>query len=170
MTVAIEVVKDQRGDFQVHVAGCADVAKQVKANPDNDGKPDHYEGETIVEALVALDTESASWFGVDDPYSEQAYEQGCWSHQNMNIAPCLRSQMRHVTYETTDENDPRGGHVPPIAATSPSPAEFKQSAERLANPEEWTYGDPCQCGCGGQPKGKRSRFVPGHDARMQHKA
>jgi hypothetical protein len=23
----------------------------------------------------------------------------------------------------------------------------------------------CQCGCGGQPKGKRSRFLPGHDAK-----
>ena len=32
--------------------------------------------------------------------------------------------------------------------------------------EDWTYGDPCQCGCGGKPKGARSRFLPGHDARM----
>jgi Holliday junction resolvase-like predicted endonuclease len=25
---------------------------------------------------------------------------------------------------------------------------------------------PCQCGCGGIPKGLRSRFLPGHDARV----
>lgn len=24
---------------------------------------------------------------------------------------------------------------------------------------------PCLCGCGGTPKGKKSRFIPGHDAR-----
>lgn len=24
----------------------------------------------------------------------------------------------------------------------------------------------CECGCGGFPKGKRSRFVPGHDAKL----
>jgi hypothetical protein len=24
---------------------------------------------------------------------------------------------------------------------------------------------PCLCGCGGFPKGKKARFVPGHDAR-----
>src|SRR5262245_23356962 len=25
--------------------------------------------------------------------------------------------------------------------------------------------EPCLCGCGGTPKGKKSRFSPGHDAR-----
>ena len=25
--------------------------------------------------------------------------------------------------------------------------------------------DPCMCGCGDTPKGKKSRFVAGHDAR-----
>ena len=24
----------------------------------------------------------------------------------------------------------------------------------------------CGCGCGDSPKGKRSRFIPGHDARL----
>jgi hypothetical protein len=25
--------------------------------------------------------------------------------------------------------------------------------------------EPCLCGCGGFPKGAKSRFIPGHDAR-----
>jgi hypothetical protein len=25
--------------------------------------------------------------------------------------------------------------------------------------------DPCLCGCGGFPMGRKSRFIPGHDAR-----
>ncbi len=25
---------------------------------------------------------------------------------------------------------------------------------------------PCLCGCGGTPKGPKSRFIPGHDARF----
>lgn len=28
----------------------------------------------------------------------------------------------------------------------------------------------CQCGCGGQPKGAKSRFLPGHDARVHVQA
>ena len=27
-------------------------------------------------------------------------------------------------------------------------------------------GGRCQCGCGGMPKGPKSRFLPGHDARV----
>lgn len=37
-------------------------------------------------------------------------------------------------------------------------------AERVAGgnaPRDW---DPCLCGCGEVPKGKKSRFMPGHDA------
>jgi hypothetical protein len=25
--------------------------------------------------------------------------------------------------------------------------------------------EPCVCGCGDKPKGRKSRFIPGHDAR-----
>jgi hypothetical protein len=26
----------------------------------------------------------------------------------------------------------------------------------------------CLCGCGGEPAGERSRFVPGHDGKLRH--
>lgn len=35
------------------------------------------------------------------------------------------------------------------------------------DPEDWTYGDGCQCGCGKYPKGERSRFLPGHAQRLK---
>ena len=28
---------------------------------------------------------------------------------------------------------------------------------------------PCECGCGEYPKGKKSRFMPGHDLRKAYK-
>jgi hypothetical protein len=31
--------------------------------------------------------------------------------------------------------------------------------------EEAQDRPPCLCGCGGFPKGKNARYVPGHDAR-----
>ena len=36
----------------------------------------------------------------------------------------------------------------------------------------WYGGDatdrlPCECGCGGTPRGRASRFLPGHDARVE---
>ncbi len=30
---------------------------------------------------------------------------------------------------------------------------------------EATDRPPCDCGCGGSPKGAKSRYLPGHDAR-----
>lgn len=27
----------------------------------------------------------------------------------------------------------------------------------------------CECGCGGSPKSPKSRFLPGHDAKLAHK-
>jgi hypothetical protein len=43
------------------------------------------------------------------------------------------------------------------AKTTPAPVE--------ANVEQAQDRPPCLCGCGGYPKGKTARFIPGHDAR-----
>jgi hypothetical protein len=39
------------------------------------------------------------------------------------------------------------------------------ASERKTQPDETPGRPPCQCGCGGTPKGKNARFLPGHDAR-----
>ena len=40
----------------------------------------------------------------------------------------------------------------------------KLGPERMPTHAETTR-PPCVCGCGGTPKGKKARFLPGHDAR-----
>ena len=40
-------------------------------------------------------------------------------------------------------------------------AKKKAAPEHPKQPER----APCLCGCGGFPKGPKSRFIPGHDAR-----
>jgi hypothetical protein len=44
------------------------------------------------------------------------------------------------------------------AKTTPVPVEPKVESAQAERP-------PCLCGCGGYPKGKNARFIPGHDAR-----
>lgn len=49
--------------------------------------------------------------------------------------------------------------------TSTEPVAFVDEAERELTAEEVYARTHCECGCGGSPKGKRSRFLPGHDAK-----
>jgi hypothetical protein len=41
----------------------------------------------------------------------------------------------------------------------------KTATLSTAAPEAQPTRPPCVCGCGGTPKGKSARFLPGHDAR-----
>ncbi len=40
-----------------------------------------------------------------------------------------------------------------------------RTKQTTAEPTPEPTRAPCLCGCGESPRGKRSRFVPGHDAR-----
>lgn len=153
MAVAIEVInKNEKGDPEFHLAGCADVQKQAKRI--GDVHVDRYEGETIIDALVALDTDWASNFGVDDPYSEDAYQNGCWTWGNMKQAPCLNALMKAVQVNM----DEFGGHSRPFIAEALVGQAIAIALNEAGYPT-------CGCGCGGAPKGKKSRFLPGHDAK-----
>ena len=46
--------------------------------------------------------------------------------------------------------------LPAAYAPRPAPPTNRPSAGR----------PPCACGCGGYPKGRHSRFLPGHDAKL----
>ena len=96
---------------------------------------DDYEGRTFEEAVLAMDTDLASWFG-EEPYQKDAT---AWSWANCQIAPCARKLQ------------PKGFQHPSLHTGG-------TTAKILG----------CQCGCGGQPKGKKSRFLPGHDMRIKH--
>ena len=41
----------------------------------------------------------------------------------------------------------------------------KTATVPTVEPETEPTRPPCLCGCGGTPKGKKARFLPGHDAR-----
>jgi hypothetical protein len=153
MAVKITVInKNENGDPEFHKAGCADIAKQQKRL--GDVFVETFEGETIIDALVALDTEWASAFGVKDPYSESAYENGCWTWGNMHQAPCMNTLMKAVQVNM----DEFGGHSRPYIADA-------LVGQAVAAGLNEAGIKRCQCGCGGSPKGKKSRFLPGHDAK-----
>lgn len=66
---------------------------------------------------------------------------------------------------------PRGNRY--IRALS-GPSGFIPGSESPASPyltspnePEPLVRRPCECGCGQQPKGRRSRFLPGHDSRVR---
>lgn len=44
-------------------------------------------------------------------------------------------------------------------------ATTKTAPKPKARAAEQPQRDPCLCGCGGFPMGRKSRFIPGHDAR-----
>jgi colicin import membrane protein len=53
------------------------------------------------------------------------------------------------------------------AAEKAKAAEEKAAARAAAKAErEAPRTTPCECGCGGIPAGRKSRFIPGHDAKL----
>lgn len=65
---------------------------------------------------------------------------------------------------TTTTRTRKPKHVASVVEPAPKGAKpkvaKKPAAVKAAGPRA-----ACLCGCGGFPKGRRSRFVPGHDAR-----
>jgi len=61
----------------------------------------------------------------------------------------------------------RDGDLYPAPTQSDSP--FATRDEALDELQQRVDGkQPCQCGCGGYPKGIASRFLPGHDLRKAY--
>lgn len=91
MTYEITLVRNERGDDEMHLAGCADVAKTHKRS--RDGYKQTYKGETLVDAIVEADTDMADWF-CETPYSEGARDNGCWTTKTQKWAPCFASMVK----------------------------------------------------------------------------
>lgn len=57
-----------------------------------------------------------------------------------------------------------------LASLSPKlKAQFERSLAKASTKATTTVSGECECGCGGHPRGKRSRFLPGHDAKLVSK-
>ena len=74
----VTILTNERGDFELHLGGCGDIAKSSRRYPD---RVETFEGADLVAALVAVDTDAASWFG-EEPYTQSARDNGCWSVTN----------------------------------------------------------------------------------------
>lgn len=53
-----------------------------------------------------------------------------------------------------------------VEAHLPDGAPAQPPAAKVEDPSYVPYRRPCACGCGGHPKGKKAKYLPGHDSRM----
>jgi hypothetical protein len=141
--------------MDVHQTGCADIAKVMKqgwtkASRGQAESTDVYEGRTFEEAVLAMDTDLAGWFG-EKPYQTDAT---AWSWANCQVMPCARKL------------EPKGFQHP--ALSDPKVDDWMATPEQLEERDSDLYlARKCGCNCGGSPKGKKSRFLPGHDMRVR---
>lgn len=69
------------------------------------------------------------------------------------------------------KHDPAPARVEVTVAVEPTPITEAPSKRARRTPAEKVEDGkaanrtPCECGCGGTPKGRKSRFLPGHDAK-----
>lgn len=83
---AVTLLSTARGDFQVHLGGCSDIAKASRGSRD---AVRTFAGDDLVAAIIALDTDAASWFG-ETPYTPESRDAGCWATRNgFDPAPCF---------------------------------------------------------------------------------
>jgi hypothetical protein len=113
---ALTLTETQRGDFQMHVAGCADLKKGARWSARSGREPVTYTGTDLLDAIRTADTDMADWFGMA-PYLPEAerYERA-WSTAVVEWAPCLAKAIKaaHITFDKeTDE--------PTITTTTPAP-------------------------------------------------
>jgi hypothetical protein len=153
---AIVTIRNHKGDLEVHIAGCADVAKTLKQT--RDAAPETFEGLNLLAAIRAADVDWADAFG-NEVYSDDQDNGESWTVSIMGWAPCFSSAVKAARIVFGDKGEP--GYAD-AAVSGDLIAQPKHSAKTLAT----IAGGFCECGCGGSPKGKRSRFLPGHDARM----
>jgi hypothetical protein len=95
-TTAVTLVREHRGDFKVHMAGCRDIAKSHDRTQGPGGEPPTFDGATLLDAIVAMDTDAASWF-CREPYDGLDDESGesCWStHHGFEWAPCFADRVK----------------------------------------------------------------------------
>lgn len=140
--------------MEAHLGDCADIAKAVKAGR-GEQYAESFEGLNLLGAIEQVDAEWADQFG-ETPYQEGATH---WGIFNMDVKPCLLNAMRTAGIAIAFAGEPRSeGWGRPF---------YGEQTLKNPTPAAPATGT-CQCGCGGSPKGRKSRFLPGHDMRVGH--
>lgn len=148
--------------MEAHTADCGDVERALSRGiTTRRGQAEYrndYEALTLLDAIIECDTDWADNFGADAPYTQSAVDVGAWGlGKDMDIKPCLAKALKDAGIAFDDDGRPFYG----------TRADAPASAQPKAAPVDG-YGT-CNCGCGGSPKGKKSRFL-GHDMRVGHGA
>ena len=96
--VAITLAKTHRGDFVMHRAGCADLAKHL-VSPEAT-----YTGETLLAAIIAADTDMADWFCTEPYESPETRPEHCWATAVVGWAPCFADMVKAegITFDRSD--------------------------------------------------------------------
>ena len=106
--------------MEIHKHGCADVARTMRTHrTKSNEQAEHvetYSADTLIDLIRELDTEMAGYFG-QEPYTEDAATEGCWTVATSHVAPCFPSMKGLVydgsaapverSYLTSRGNDPR---------------------------------------------------------------
>lgn len=96
MTVSITRIVDIRGDFQMHLGGCRDI-KRSHSYDAMGNTPQTYTGATLLDAIVAADTDMADWFG------QKAYDpapgESPWHVAGVDWAPCFTEAVKAAGIE-----------------------------------------------------------------------
>lgn len=167
--------------MEVHRTGCQDIARVVKASHSKatrtvgEMSTTVYTGSDIVAAIKAADQDMA------DSFCEEAYQDDMthWTVRTCSTAPCMSAMLKGVAFD--DRGRPSWKTDPGLGEAYRWQCEaiHCKVGDRDLGTEDPGFGhryhrecDPylhrqCQCGCGYFPKGKNSRFLPGHDARRQ---
>lgn len=130
--------------MEAHIAGCGDIEKAVKRGR-GEQIAETYNGLTLLDAIVETDTDWADSFGEEAYQADRTH----WGIFNMDVKPCLLREIAKARIVFGENGQPEYATTEAeIAAVAPA-------------------SGTCQCGCGGSPKGAKSRFLPGHDARVK---
>jgi len=149
-------------DMVAHIGGCADIKRRSRNRSVNVGAEAHAntygtDSTSLLDALLLADVDLAGWF------CEVAYQDNMthWTVATCEIEPCLAKAIKRSDIRFDDRGRPFYMTVGPA-----------EDVEVLIEADDYTgISFPvgirqCSCGCGGFPKGKRSRFLPGHDAKL----
>ena len=97
--------------MEIHKHGCADVARTMRTHrTKSNEQAEHVEtfsADTLIGLIRELDTEMAGYFG-QEPYTEDAATEGCWTVATSHVAPCFPS-MKGLVYD---------GSAAPVAAAT----------------------------------------------------
>lgn len=95
-TTGITLVREYRGDFKVHMAGCRDIARTHDRTQGPGGQPPTFDAGSLFGSIIAMDEDAASWF-CRTAYDGKDEESGesCWSSTNgFGWAPCFADAVK----------------------------------------------------------------------------